>query len=84
MGKKSLGLIGVILIGLLAAGCGESKTIYVDTERGLIKYYFAHCHLGMLTNNDGDNILDENSKPITCTGVVELTDAEAKSRGYSG
>lgn len=43
-----------------------------------MSYEAGYCELGMLTNNDRDNILDENSKPITCDGYIMLTDAEKR------
>lgn len=51
---------------------------YIETERGIISYAYGYCELGMLINNYGDNILDENSKPITCSGYVWLKEDEIK------
>jgi len=33
-----------------------------------------YCELGMLVNNDIQNILNENNEPITCTGYIKLTE----------
>lgn len=67
----------IIILSLILFGCGEDrKYTYIETERGIVSYSVGYCTLGMLTNNDRDNIYDENNKPITCTGYIELTKKE--------
>lgn len=59
----------------------ETKPTYIETNRGLTAAGTMHCLLGLLVTSDGRNILDENSKPITCSGYVKLTKAEAAKWG---
>jgi hypothetical protein len=66
----------LIITLLFLAGCEPTKSTYIKTERGLISFDHGYCVLGMLVNNDRDNILDEQSKPITCSGYIKLTPAE--------
>ena len=54
-----------------------SKGGYIETDRGLTAARTMHCLLGLLVTSDGRNILDENNKPITCSGYIKLTKAEA-------
>lgn len=74
-----------ILIVFLVALTGCKKKIrkytYVETDRGLISVHAAYCDLGMLLNHDRHNILDENSKPMTCKGYIDLTPDESDSYG---
>lgn len=64
-----------MFVALFAFGCKESENTntYIKTERGLVPYSRGYCILGMLTNNNSLNILDENSNPITCSGYISLT-----------
>jgi len=75
-------LIAMLLLSTIS-GCevGPHKHSYVATERGLISFDHAYCELGLLLNNDRYNILDEDSKPVTCTGYVTLTEEEAMQYG---
>lgn len=68
----------VILLVMFSVGCEHKQRTskYIITERGLLSYGSGYCFLGMLTNNDGDNILNEDSNPITCSGYVRLTKKE--------
>ena len=50
---------------------------YPVTGRGLITPGIALCEVGLLLNREGDNILDEEGEPVTCSGYVRLTAAEA-------
>ena len=71
-------LIPTLLLSLFITGCGEPRKYnYVVTEKGLVAYSQAYCTLGMLVNNAHINIRDENDKPITCSGMVRLTEEEA-------
>ncbi len=67
-------LIVAIAMMIYVAPKRTHISTYIETERGLVSFAIATCVLGMLTNADGVNILDENSKPITCTGYVKLTE----------
>lgn len=51
---------------------------YVKTDRGFIVWWKAQCELGMVLNSDGDNILDEDGRPIQCSGYVYLTDDQVR------
>ena len=84
-----------ILIVMLIIGCvgvvvyknynKDHAGLYIKTELGYIWYGMADCELGMVLNKDGNNILDINSKPITCSGMIRMTDAEyRKTEGYTG
>lgn len=65
-------MILIAAVGL--SGCGDPiKRSYIKTERGLLASGHGYCVLGMLTNNSGDNILNEESEPITCSGYIKLT-----------
>lgn len=44
---------------------------YILTNKGLSKG--GYCRVGMYISWDGYNVLDENSKPITCTKELRLT-----------
>jgi len=63
----------LIFITLFVSSCKEREHTYIKTDRGLMSYSRGYCTLGMLTNNDGLNILDENSNPIVCYGYITLT-----------
>jgi hypothetical protein len=76
--KLLIVLLSVLLVSLSGCESEPRKITYIKTERGLMHYSAGYCELGMLTNNDRYNILDENSKPITCDGYIELTDAEKR------
>lgn len=76
--------IMALIVMALVSGCNERKYQYIKTDRGLLGYSIGYCALGMLTNNDGNNIYDENNNPITCDGYVYLSEAERmaiKSKG---
>jgi len=78
---KKLLLISLLLF-VTACGDGvERKYNYIVTERGIISYSHGYCELGLLLNNDRDNILDENNKPIKCSGMVKITITEAENWG---
>ena len=64
---------------LLIAACNEPTSTFIITDRGLLNYNSGYCILGMLTNNDRDNIYDENNKPITCDGYIKLTKKEKEN-----
>ena len=72
--------IALICLSVILAGCEVEprKYKYIETERGLLSFGKGYCHLGMLTNNQGGNIYNEENKPITCTGYVYLTRQEAE------
>ena len=71
-------LILSVFLCLIFQGCDKppKKHKYIETERGLVNYFGYYCELGMLLNNDRDNVMNENNKPITCSGYIELTKAE--------
>lgn len=80
---KSAKMLAICLTVLLVAGCDRPprKSIYIETEKGLVSFSHGYCVLGMLVNNDRVNIRDENNKPITCVGRVRLTKEEARNFG---
>jgi len=47
---------------------------YVITDKGVVKG--GRCKLGMYLSYEGSNVLDEKSKPITCTKELRLTRKE--------
>ena len=73
-------LIAVAILSIVAAtiklAVTERKRTYIKTDRGLLDYRSGFCTLGMLTNNDGNNVYDENKNPITCDGYIKITKAE--------
>jgi len=71
-------LLTVIVVLIMLTGCDRKprKYTFVKTERGLIRFGIGYCNLGMLLNDEMINILDENSKPITCSGYIKLTQKE--------
>ncbi len=73
-------VILVILMALFLFGCDREprKITYIETERGIVSYGSGNCELGLLLNNQMQNILDENSNPITCSGYIKLTWEEAE------
>jgi hypothetical protein len=72
--KLPIVLFSISLVSL--TGCNQNQTTYIKTERGLLSYTEGYCTLGMLTNNDRVNILNEDSKPIKCTGLIKLNKKE--------
>ena len=77
--RKNTKLQAIFLSALLVSACGEERTSrYIETERGLMGFGGGWCTLGMLTNNDRVNILDEEKMPITCDGYIDLTEAQKK------
>lgn len=80
---KSAKMLAICLTVLLVAGCERKPrtTTYIETEKGLVYWGHGYCVLGMLVNNDRVNIRDEDNKPITCTGKVDLTKAEFNNFG---
>lgn len=76
--RKNYKLLALFLSVLLVSACedGELMTTYIKTDRGLMSFASGYCVLGMLTNNDRVNILDEDRIPITCAGYVNLTRAQ--------
>ena len=73
-------LIAVAILSIVAAtiklAVTERKQVYIKTDRGLLNLNHGFCTLGMLTNNDGDNVYGGNKEPITCGGYIRLTKAE--------
>jgi len=69
-----------LLALMLLSGCeADLKSRYIVSERGLLKYNYGYCVLGVLTNNSMVNIYDENKKPIKCSGYIDLTKAEKEN-----
>lgn len=69
--KLSYTCLGIIFVLLCA--CGEVEWRYVKTKKGLVRAGEFYCVLGMLVNNERENVLDEDSRPITCDGYISLT-----------
>lgn len=77
--------IVMICVIMAIVGCDFSSRQYkfIETNRGLYPTERGYCVIGMLTSNNGMNIVDEDSKPITCTKTISLTLDEAHKRGYT-
>jgi hypothetical protein len=76
-------IVGVFgFVGFVGFGFMNSISLgphrYIDSDRGLIGTTAGRCTSRMLVSHDGVNILDENLRPITCNGYVELTKEEIK------
>ena len=68
-------IIIAIMCAAILSGCSESK-LYIITDGGLTHHWRASCVAGMLISNDGLNIVNTDSVPITCNGYIKLTDTQ--------
>lgn len=72
-------LIVVLVVAIPSDPVSRHRTRkYIVTSMGLIAYTIGMCESGMLFSKDHVNFYDDNLQPITCSGYVELTDAEFK------
>lgn len=70
---------GVLALGsLIYISCFEREGQYIKTDRGYLSFSYGYCHLGLLLNNNHENILDEERKPVSCYGYVTMLPSEAE------
>lgn len=72
-------IIGILIFFVMIFRTMEKREYtfqYVETPRGIVRYGPFRCSLGLLTNRERINVLDENRNPITCSGYIEITQAQ--------
>ena len=72
----------IMILSLIVSifGCSNEEWTYqyIKTDLGYVSFQSANCKLGLLFNNDFDNMLDKDSNPIRCEGYVYLNKRQIK------